>query len=230
VDHRRLVRAAILDVDGTLVDTNYHHALAWYRAFREHDVVLPVWRLHRHVGMGGDRFVAAVAGERVEEQLGDELRDRWETLFDELIGEVAPLAGARELIVDPKELGLTVVLASSSIERHLDRFLDLLDARELADSWTTKDDVEASKPEPDLVRAALDKAGTDEATMVGDTPWDVEAARKAGIETVCVLTGGFSEQELRDAGAVTVFDSIETLREHLAETQLVGLTASQPGL
>jgi HAD superfamily hydrolase (TIGR01549 family) len=177
--------------------------------------VLPVWRLHRHVGMGGDKFVAAVAGEEVEERLGDELRDRWERLFDELVDEVEPLAGARELIVDLQELGLTVVLASSSIERHLDHFLDLLDARELADAWTTKDDVEASKPEPDLVRASLGKAGTDEATMVGDTPWDVEAARKAGLDTVCVVTGGFSEQELRDAGAAAVFDSIESLRDRL---------------
>ena len=214
-------RAAVLDVDGTLVDATYHHALAWYRAFREHDVVLPVWRLHRHVGMGGDKFVAAVAGAEVEERLGDELRDRWEELFDALIDEVAPLAGARELIVDLKERGLSVVLASSSIERHLDHFLDLLDARDLVEAWTTKDDVEASKPEPDLVRAALDKAGTDDATMLGDTPWDVESARKAGLETICLLTGGFCEQELRDAGAVAVFDSLETLRERLAETPLV---------
>ena len=114
-----------------------------------------------------------------------------------------------------------MVLASSSIERHLDHYLDLLDERDLTDAWTTKDDVEASKPEPDLVQAALDKAGTDDATMLGDTPWDVEAARKTGLETICVLTGGFCEQELRDAGAVAVFDSLETLRERLGETPLV---------
>jgi HAD superfamily hydrolase (TIGR01549 family) len=163
--------------------------------------VLPVWRLHRHVGMGGDKYVAAVAGEEVEERLGDELRDRWEELFDELIVEVAPLEGAHDLVADLKERGRSVVLASASIERHLDHFLDLLDARELLDGWTTKDDVEATKPEPDLVQAALEKAGTDDATMLGDTPWDVEAARKAGLETVCLVTGGFSEQELREARA-----------------------------
>jgi HAD superfamily hydrolase (TIGR01549 family) len=213
-----LARAALLDLDGTLVDTNYHHALSWYRAFREHDIVLPVWRLHRHVGMGGDKFVAAVAGDEVEERLGDELRDRWEELFDEVIGECSALEGATELLDDLKGRGLSVVLASSSIERHLDHFLDLLDARERADDWTTSDDVEATKPEPDLVRAGLDKAGTDDAVMLGDTPWDVEAARKAGIETVCLLTGGFSEQELRDAGAVAVFESIGDLRERLDET------------
>jgi HAD superfamily hydrolase (TIGR01549 family) len=209
-----------LDVDGTLVDTNYQHALCWYRAFREHELVLPVWRLHRHVGMGGDKFVAAVAGEEAEERLGDELRDRWEDLFDELIDEVAALEGAHELLEDLKRRGRRVVLASSSIEKHLDHFLDLLDARTLADAWTTKDDVEASKPEPDLVRAALDKAGTDDAVMLGDTPWDVKAATKAGIETICVLTGGFSEQELLDAGAVAVFESIEDLHRRLHETPL----------
>jgi HAD superfamily hydrolase (TIGR01549 family) len=212
--------AVVLDVDGTLVDTNYHHALAWYRAFRRHGVVLPVWRLHRHVGMGGDKYVAAVAGAEVEERLGDTLRDEWERIFDDLIDEISSLAGARELIAELKDGGSAVVLASSSIERHLDHFLDLLDARALADSWTTKDDVEASKPEPDLVEAALAKAKTRDAVMVGDTPWDVEAARRAGIETVCVMTGGFSDQELRDAGAAAVFGSIVELLERLDETPL----------
>ena len=210
--------AAILDVDGTLVDTNYHHALAWYRAFRKHGIVLPLWRLHRHVGMGGDKYVSAVAGDDVEERLGEDLRREWERLFDELIDEVEPLAGARELIVALKERGHSVVLASSSIRAHLDRFLEKLDARELADGWTMKDDVERSKPDPDLVRAALEKAGTRDAVMVGDTPWDCAAARRAGIETLCVLTGGFSEQELLSAGAVAVFESIDDLRARLDET------------
>jgi HAD superfamily hydrolase (TIGR01549 family) len=213
-------RAAILDVDGTLVDTNYHHALAWYRAFREHGIVLPLWRLHRHVGMGGDKYVSALAGDEVETRLGDELRERWEALFDEMIDEVEPLAGARELMADLKARGHAVVLASSAVEKHVEAFLDKLDARELTDDWTTKDDVEASKPDPDLVRAALDKAGTDDAVMVGDTPWDIEAARKCGLETITVVTGGYSEQELREAGAAAVFDSIEELRKRLGETPL----------
>jgi HAD superfamily hydrolase (TIGR01549 family) len=212
--------AAVLDVDGTLVDTNYHHALAWYRAFRRHGVVLPVWWLHRHVGMGGDKFVAAVAGDDVEERLGDTVREEWEGLFDAVIDEVEPLAGAHELLVALKERGHAVVLASSSIEKHLERFLDLLDARDVADSWTTKDDVEASKPDPDLVEAALAKAGTREAVMVGDTPWDCIAAERAGIPTVAVITGGFSRAELRGAGAVAVVESLEDLREHLDETPL----------
>jgi HAD superfamily hydrolase (TIGR01509 family) len=213
--------AAILDVDGTLVDSNYHHALAWYRAFREHDIVLPVWRLHRHVGMGGDKYVAAVAGEDVEQRLGDELRERWERLFDELLPEVEPLDSAYDVIAVLRERGHRIILASSAIESHFDAFVDdKLGARHLADDWTTKDDVDASKPDPDLVAAAVEKAGTGTAVMVGDTPWDCEAARLAGIATICVLTGGFSEGELRDAGAAAVFDSLRTLLERLDETPL----------
>jgi HAD superfamily hydrolase (TIGR01549 family) len=194
--------------------------LCWYRAFREHDVVLPAWLLHRHVGIGGDKFVAAVAGEDVETRLGDDLRERWENLFDGLIDEVAPLEGAHELMADLKDRGHTVVLASSSIQKHLDHYLELLDARGVADAWTTSDDVDASKPEPDLVRLARDKAGTQDAVMIGDTPWDVEAAARADVNTICVLTGGFSEQELREAGAVAVFESVAELRKHLGETPL----------
>ena len=213
-------KAAILDVDGTLVDTNYHHALCWYRAFRARDVVVPMWRLHRHVGMGGDKYVAAVAGEDVEERLGDALRERWEELFDEELPNVVPLEGARELVVELKERGLTVVLASSSIESHLDRFLDLLDVRDLADAWTMKDDVESSKPDPDLVEAALEQAGTRDAVMVGDTPWDVGSAERAGVGTICVLTGGFGAAELREAGAAAVFESVDELRRRLEESPL----------
>ena len=204
-------RAVILDVDGTLVDTNYHHALCWARAFREHGIVIPLWRLHRGVGMGGDKYVEAMAGSAVEKRLGDPLRERWSTLFDAFLDEVEPLEGAHELLRRLKDDGRTVVLASSSIERHLDRFLDVLGARELVDAWTTKDDVEASKPDPDLVEAALAKAGTRDAVMVGDTPWDVGAARRAGIETICVLTGGFSAAELREAGAADVVESVADL-------------------
>ena len=215
-----MARAAILDVDGTLVDTNYHHALAWYRAFREQGIVLPLWRLHRHVGMGGDKYVAAVAGEEAEARVGDRVRERWEELFNEVLDEVAPLSGARELIGDLKDRGHVVVLASSAVAPHLDRFIDLVDAREVVDGWTGKDDVERSKPDPDLVAAALEKAGTRDAAMLGDTPWDVEAARQAGIETVCLVTGGFSADELRGAGAAAVFESIEELRDRLDESPL----------
>jgi HAD superfamily hydrolase (TIGR01509 family) len=212
--------AAILDIDGTLVDTNYHHALAWYRAFRQHGELLPIWRIHRHIGMGGDHLVKALCGEGVEEEKGEDIRDAEKALYLALIEEVEPLHGARDLIVELKERDHPVVLASSAKPDEVEHYLDLLDARELADGWTTSGDVEATKPEPDLVKAAVEKAGNGPAVMVGDSTWDCEAAGRAGIETVAVLTGGFSETELREAGAVDVFHSIDDLRERLGETPL----------
>jgi HAD superfamily hydrolase (TIGR01509 family) len=212
--------AAILDIDGTLVDTNYQHAMSWYMALRQHDVVVPVWRIHRHIGMGGDQLVAAVAGDDVEERCGDDIRAAEGALYLATIQTASVLEGARELIEDLKAGGRKVVLASSAKAQEVDHYLDLLDARELVDGWTTSADVESTKPEPDLVHAALDQLGTGDAVMVGDTPWDVQAAEKAGVPTVAVLTGGFSEQELRDAGAVAVFTSIVELREGLGDTPL----------
>ena len=212
--------AAILDIDGTLVDTNFQHAIAWYRAFRQHEIVLPIWRIHRHIGMGGDQLIAALCDDATEEEKGDDIRAAETVLYLELIDEVWPLAGSRELIEDLKERDHSVVLASSAKAEEVEHYLDLLDARELADDWTTSADVEATKPEPDLVKAAMEKAGDGEAVMVGDTTWDCEAAKRAGIQTVAVLTGGFSEAELRDAGAVAVFQSMEDLRGSLDDTPL----------
>jgi HAD superfamily hydrolase (TIGR01549 family) len=212
--------AAILDVDGTLVDTNYQHAIAWYRAFHRHEVVLPVWRIHRHIGMGGDQLVRALAGRGVDDEKGDEVRAAEKELYADLIGEVEPLEGAAQLIRDLKQRGHAVVLASSAKADEVEHYVDLLNARDVADGWTTADDVDATKPEPDLVEAAVEKSGQDEAVMVGDSTFDCEAAKRAGLETISVLTGGFSEQELREAGAIAVFHSIEELRKSLDETPL----------
>ena len=214
------VEAALLDVDGTLVDSTYQHTLAWNRAFRRHGIVLPVWRIHRAIGMGGDQLVPALVGEQVDKEQGDQIRETRDPIYEELLPEVEPLRGAHELIEELKARGLRVVLASSSPEDELDHYLELLDARELADAWTTKEDVEATKPAPDLVQAALEKAGTENAVMVGDTRWDIEAAAKAGIETIAVTTGGWSKQELRDAGATAVFESVDELRKGLDKTPL----------
>ncbi len=212
--------AAILDVDGTLVDTNYQHAIAWYRAFRQHGVVLPIWRIHRHIGMGGDQLVASLVSEEFDAEHGDDVRAAEKALYLSLIVEVEPLEGARELITDLRQAGHSVVLASSAKPQEVDHYLDLLDAREIVDGWTTSGDVEATKPEPDLVAAAIEKAGGGEAVVVGDSTWDCESARRAGVPTVGVLMGGFSEQELLDAGAACVFDSLVALRTDLAGTPL----------
>jgi phosphoglycolate phosphatase-like HAD superfamily hydrolase len=208
-------RAAILDVDGTLVDTNYQHAVAWQRALHRHRYFVPAWRIHRHIGMGGDQLVAAVAGAEAEERCGDAIREAEGELYRELIDEVVPLEGARELIVALGERFDSVVLASSAKEDEIDHYLDLLDAREVADAWTTSADVDATKPEPDLIHAALDRAGAEEGLMIGDTAWDVEAAGRAGLSAVAVLTGGFGAAELRDAGAAAVFESVAELGRNL---------------
>jgi HAD superfamily hydrolase (TIGR01549 family) len=214
---------AILDIDGTLVDTNYHHAIAWYRAFRRHGVAPAVWRIHRHIGMGGDQLVPALVGEELAERVGDDVRDSESELYGEMIDEVRPVDGARELIEDLRKAGHQVVLASSAKEEEVEHYLDVLDAREIVDDWTTSADVEATKPEPDLVRAALDKAGDGgDAVLIGDTTWDVEAANRAGVRTLAVLTGGFSEDELRNAGAMEVFPSVQELRKELGRTPLGG--------
>jgi HAD superfamily hydrolase (TIGR01509 family) len=216
------VTVAILDIDGTLVDTNYHHTLAWARALARHDLVVPLWRIHRHIGMGGDQVVASLCDQRTEDELGDDIREAEGEEYGKLIGEVRPMEGSHELIAALKRRGHAVVLASSAKQDEVDVYLDLLDARDLADAWTTSDDVEATKPAPDLVHAALDRVddGPGSAVMIGDTPWDVKAALKAGVETIAVVTGGFAEQELTDAGAVAVFESVAELGERLDETRL----------
>jgi HAD superfamily hydrolase (TIGR01509 family) len=216
------VTVAILDIDGTLVDTNYHHAIAWYRAFRQHEIVLPLWRIHRHIGMGGDQLVAALTDEKTEREQGDDIRAAEKTLYFQLIEEVQPMKGSRELIEQLKARGHTVVLASSAKQDEVEHYLDLLDAREVADDWTTSADVESTKPAPDLVSAALEKAGgsADDAVMVGDTTWDVEAAAKAGVPTLTVRTGGFGVDELKEAGAADVFESVTELCQKLDATPL----------
>ena len=213
--------AAILDIDGTLVDSNYFHAIAWYRAMVAHGHhSLPMWRIHRAIGMGSDQLIGALLGDDVEERQGDDIRAAEKERYFELIEEVRPLDGARALIEDLKRDGRTVVLASSAKPDEVEHYLDLLDARELADAWTTSGDVERTKPYPDLVNAALERAGGGPAVMVGDSVWDCKAAENAGVDTVAVLTGGFSDSELLKAGAVVVFPSIQELRRRLSWTPL----------
>jgi len=214
--------AAILDIDGTLVDTNYHHSIAWFRAFRQNGIILPIWKIHTHMGMGGDQLVASLTSDAVEEEKGDEIRAAEKALYMALIEEVEPMADAREFVVDLHQRGNTVVLASSAKEDEVEHYLDLLDVRDIAHAWTTSADVESTKPQPDLVNAALEKAGTSDAVMVGDTPWDIEAARRAKVDTVAVITGGFSRAELEEAGAACVFESVAELRQRLSETPLAG--------
>jgi len=212
--------AALLDIDGTLVDSNYHHAVAWFRAFRRHGLTLPLWELHRRMGMGGDQLVGELAGPEFEAEHGDAVRASEKELYGDLIHEVAPLPGARGLVEDLKRRGHVVVLASSSKEVELEHYLDLLDIRELVDGWTMSADVDATKPQPDLVHAAVSRAGTARSVLLGDSTWDFVAAGRAGVAAIGVMTGGFSPEELRAAGAVAVYESLPELTRRLDETPL----------
>jgi len=211
---------AIFDVDGTLVDTNYQHALAWFRAFRRFGITRPLWRIHRGIGMGGDTFVPEVGGSDVEEAHGDALRDAWVEEFDEMIGEIQPFEGAYELLREVKDRGFRLVLASSGKTKHVERFLDLIDAKDLADAFTTSEDAETSKPAPDIVKVALAKVEGSSGVMVGDSVYDVQSAAKLDIPTIALRTGGFGADELLGVGALKVYDSLVELREHLDDTPL----------
>ncbi|HYO39490.1 MAG TPA: HAD family hydrolase [Nocardioidaceae bacterium] len=211
---------AIFDVDGTLVDSNYHHTLAWFHAFRRFDLDRPMWRIHRAIGMGGDKLVAEVGGEDVEEALGHDLREAWVEEVDKTIHEVRPFEGARDLLEEVKRRGFSLVLASSGQPQHFEVFLDLVDARSLADAWTTSEDAEQTKPEPDLIETALAKVEGSSGVMVGDSVWDVVAASKLDVPTIAVLSGGFSIDELRTTGAAQVYESLVELRENLDDTAL----------
>jgi HAD superfamily hydrolase (TIGR01549 family) len=217
--------AVIFDIDGTLVDTNYQHVLAWYRAFRQEGIVIPIWRIHRAIGIGSDRVVEMLAGEAVELKLGETLRDAQGPLYQEMIDEVEPMHGAHDLLRDLKRAEHPVILASSAEEEDAKRYIKLLDAEQFVDGYTTSVDVKASKPEPDIVHAAMEKAGGGPAVMIGDSTWDCQAATRAKLPSIGVLTGGFSEQELTKAGATIVFDSVEHLRDHLNETTLPAVLA-----
>ncbi|MEU6532229.1 HAD family hydrolase [Streptomyces sp. NPDC046928] len=214
---------AVLDVDGTLIDSNYHHALAWYRALRSVGEIWPVWKLHRLIGMGGDQLITALGGEDLERRVGDRAREQQGREVDALLDEMAPLPGARDLLLAIKERGHRLVLASSGKERHVDAFLDKLDARDIADDWTSSADAEASKPAPDLLHVALEKLGAPSdasSVMIGDSVWDVEAAKRAGMPAIVVRSGGFGDDELRNAGAIALYDTPGDLAKALDDTPL----------
>jgi HAD superfamily hydrolase (TIGR01549 family) len=214
---------AVLDIDGTLIDSTYHHALAWYRALRSVGETFPVWRLHRLVGMGGDQFLTALGGEDLEARVGERAREEQGRQVDEVIAQMQPLPGAHDLLVAIKERGHRLVLASSGEQRHVELYLDKLDARDVVDDWTSSADVEASKPAPDLLQVALQKVGAPldaPSVMVGDSVWDVVAAKKAGMPAIALRSGGFGDDELDEAGAVAVYDHPGDLLTALDDTPL----------
>lgn len=200
------ITTLLFDVDGTLVDSNDLHIRAWQAAFREAGHQVDAAAIHHQVGKGGDHLVPSLlpdigadAQRRIAEAHGPHFR--------KFIGQVRPFPGARDLLARAKARGLIVSLATSAKQEELDHHLDLLDARDLIDVATSADDADHTKPDPDIFCAALAKTGAepDQALVIGDSPYDVIAARRAGIAAIGLLSGGFREHELRGAGALAVY-------------------------
>jgi phosphoglycolate phosphatase len=209
---------AVLDIDGTLVDSVYAHVWSWREAFRIVGLDVPTWKIHRAIGMGGDQLVRAVAGADVEESLGDEVRGRQSDLYTDLSQHLVATRGATGLLEALKARGLAVVLASSGAREDTDRSVALLEADPYLDATISGDDTEATKPHDEPVSRAVAAVGGTHALVVGDSVWDMESAGRAGHAAVGLLSGGISRHELLAAGALGVYDDP------------AGLTAALPDL
>lgn len=209
--------AVLFDIDGTLVDSNYLHTLAWWRALRDAGEQVPMSEIHPLIGMGSDKLLERLIGEEREG-----LREAHAEHFRPLKAEVRAFPGARELLVAVAGRGAQVVLATSSQEADLAELLAAIDAEDSISAIVHGDEVEASKPAPDIFATAVDKENLDPAStmVVGDTRWDIEAASKLGLETVAVLTGGTTRRDLEDAGALEVYASVADLLDHIDDSPL----------
>jgi HAD superfamily hydrolase (TIGR01509 family) len=221
--------AVLFDVDGTLIDSNYLHVHAWYRAFNGVGLDVESWRIHRSIGMDGSTLVAILA-----EDADDDTRARAKDLHSHYYKETAPLLrrlpGVRELLEAVDKLGLQIVLATSAPEDELSILRGVLASDDLVSAVTSSNDVDTAKPESDIVQVALKRAGVDvaHAVFIGDTVWDVEACERAGVPTIAVLSGGVSRGELETAGAQAVFDNPRDLCEHLDSTAIGTLAKAVP--
>ncbi|MFJ6214893.1 HAD family hydrolase [Streptomyces sp. NPDC092296] len=214
--------AALLDVDGTLVDTNYLHAVTWWEAFRQSGRPVPMADIHRTIGMGSDRLIGRLLGEDRDREQDAAITAAHRALYGEYWTRLAPLEGAADLLRECRRRGWTVVLASSAQGAELAAMRRALDAEDVVADATSSDDVAGSKPAPDLVEQALRRAGVaaDRAVFVGDTVWDVTACRRAGVPCLGVLSGGISERELREAGAAEVYRGPAELLERIGDSLL----------
>ena len=215
--------SVVYDVDGTLLDTNYLHVTAWWDAFRErgHDVACA--DIHRAIGLSSDDLISRVLGG--PDPSVSAAHSRYIAPY---LGRMRPLAGAPDLLRATARLGLNVVLATSAKDEELDLMLDALEARDAVSTVVSSGDVEQAKPNPEIVQKALAESGTDPdyAVMVGDTVWDMLAAQGAGVPCVGLLSGGISEEELRDAGAVETCPGPAVLLKKLTGSAIGGLRAS----
>ena len=212
----------LFDVDGTLVDTNYLHVVAWSRALRANGHHVPMRKLHETVGQGSDRFVETVLGHE-----DSDVSDAHTDFYGPFLHELTPFDGAADLLRSTKKAGLVVVLATSASAKEAQHLRDALDADDAIDEVTSKDDVEESKPDPDIVQTALDKGGLKaaDALFVGDTVWDVEAAKRASLDCIAVLSGGIPEHDLREAGAIAIYRDVKHLLDEFDDSPIAQLGA-----
>ncbi|WP_018657423.1 HAD family hydrolase [Actinomadura flavalba] len=219
-----MTEVVIFDVDGTLVDTNYLHAVCWWQAFRQYEQVVPMAAVHRAVGMGSDKLLDHVLPDDRDRAADDAMRDAHLALYAQYWDRLEAFGGAGDLLRRCARSGRRVLLASSAGSTEMRALRRALDADDAIDGATSSSEVEQSKPAPDLVRAALDDAGAEpqNAVFVGDAVWDVEACVRAGVPCVGVLTGGFSRAELLDAGAAAVYASVGEILGAFPETPLNG--------
>jgi HAD superfamily hydrolase (TIGR01509 family) len=211
----------IFDVDGTLVDTNYLHVLAWSRAVHDAGETASMAEIHQLLGMGSDQLVERMLG-----RPNEEVADGHKAHFRKLTAEIRALPGARDLLSEVHRRGAQVVLATSASEEQLEAMLDALALPDgVVDHRTNKDDVEESKPAPDIFVAAMRESGLEpeRCLVVGDTVWDVEAATECGLRVVGVLTGGIGGGALERAGAIAVYQDVGDLLEHLDDSPLAEL-------
>ena len=216
--------AVLFDVDGTLVDSNYLHVHAWYRAFTDVGLTIEAWRIHRSIGMDGSTLVASLA-ESADDDTRTRAKDLHSRYYKDSASLLHPLPGARELLQRVEALGLQVVLATSAPEDELSILRDVLASDDLFSAVTSSKDVDTAKPQPDIIHVALDRAGVDaaHAVFVGDAVWDVEACERAGVPAIGVLSGGVSRDELEKTGAKAVFENARDLCEHIAESPIGAL-------
>lgn len=207
--------AVLFDVDGTLVDTNWFHALAWWFAFRKHGELVPASRIHPLIGMGGSELLETIFGRPRPDLKGENGPE-----YERFMADIVAFPSAGDLLRAIEERGARIVLCTSSKQAHLKPALAAIGADDAYDDVVNADDVEEAKPEPDVFAAGLDKLGLDRerSIVVGDTRWDVEAAARLGIPTVCVLTGGSTREQLLDAGAAAVYEDVADLLAHLDES------------
>ena len=215
------IKAVLFDVDGTLVDSNNAHAQAWVRAFQEHGVAVDPARVRRSIGMGGDKLMPEVSGIEEDSELGGRIAQRRDEIFKrDLLPRINAFDGARDLVAAIKARGLTAVAASSASKEDLKALLSVAGADGLMDDKTSSDDAEESKPAPDIIEAALERAEATaaDAVMIGDTPYDIEAARRAGVGTIAFRSGGWKDEDLK--GAIAIYDGPWDLLAQLADSPL----------